>query len=59
MELYAFPSAGSVDGNPYNATALGIGPTVVMDDCTVANPVAEAAIVVVPGVNVDWKLVDA
>jgi len=51
------PSAGSVDGNPKTATWAGMGATVVMDVVTVANPDAEAAIVVVPGLNVVWKLV--
>jgi hypothetical protein len=53
------PSAGKVDGKPYNATVAGIGPTVVIEDSTVANPLAEAAMVVVPGLNVDWKSVEA
>lgn len=52
MAVYWFPSAGSVDGKPYTATALGIGPMVVIVDCTVVNPVAVAAIVVVPGLYV-------
>lgn len=53
------PSAGSVDGKPYNATAVGIGPTVVIVDWTVAKPLAEAAMVVVPGLNVVWNEAEA
>ena len=52
------PSAGKVDGTPYNATIAGIGPTVVIEDSMVANPLAEAAMVVVPGLNVVWKAVE-
>ena len=39
--------------------ADGIGPTVVIVACTVAKPVAEADIVVVPGLNAVLKLADA
>ena len=42
-----------MDGNPYTAIVEGIGPIVVIDDCSVEYPVAEADIVVVPGVNVE------
>ena len=33
---YEFPSAGSIDGNPYTASAEGIGQMVVIDVWTVA-----------------------
>jgi len=59
MALQVFPFAGRMDGKPYNTIAEGIGPTVVMDVCTVAKPEAEADIIVVPGLNVVLKFADA
>ena len=55
MAAYWFPSAGRIGGKPYTAIAEGIGATVVIVACTVARLVADAVMVVVPGVYVDWK----
>ena len=53
--MYRFPSAGTTAGKPYTASLDGIGPTVVRVVWTVAYPDDAAAIVVAPGVKVDWN----